>query len=111
MGRLVCRYVVVFNVLYLQRFILAMHYSTHKRLFKPGFFSDIVNKSIIVLVAPIFGIPSNTYWLHHIVMHHVDNNEWNKDLSATVGLDTTLTTLQSSQNTVQLMTPSKHGYI
>lgn len=78
-------YLVVFNVLYLQRFILAMHYSTHKRLFKPGFFSDIVNKSIIVLVAPIFGIPSNTYWLHHIVMHHVDNNEWNKDLSATEG--------------------------
>ena len=78
-------YLVVFNVMYLQRFILAMHYSTHKRLFKPGFWSDIVNKSIIVLVAPIFGIPSNTYWLHHIVMHHVDNNEWNKDLSATEG--------------------------
>ena len=27
-------YLVVFNVLYLQRFILAMHYSTHRRLFK-----------------------------------------------------------------------------
>ena len=78
-------YLVFFNVMYLQRFILAMHYSTHKRLFKPGFWSDIVNKSIIVLVAPIFGIPSNTYWLHHVVMHHVDNNEWNKDLSATEG--------------------------
>jgi fatty acid desaturase len=78
-------YLVVFNVLYLQRFILAMHYSTHRRLFKRGAFpgSELVNRFNIVLVAPVFGIPCNTYWLHHVVMHHVDNNEWNKDLSAT----------------------------
>ena len=78
-------YLVVFNGLYLQRFILAMHYSTHRRLFKPGFFNDLVNKSIVTVLAPIFGIPSNAYGLHHVTMHHVDNNEWNKDLSATEG--------------------------
>lgn len=79
-------YLLGFNVLYMQRFILAMHYSTHKRLFKKEAFfglADYVNRFNIVIVAPVFGIPCNTYWLHHVVMHHVDNNEWNKDLSAT----------------------------
>mmetsp|Transcript_4993 Transcript_4993/g.16652 ORF Transcript_4993/g.16652 Transcript_4993/m.16652 type:complete len:415 (-) Transcript_4993:1721-2965(-) len=81
-------YLVGFNVLYMQRFILAMHYSTHKRLFKKGSClgaSEFVNKFNICVVAPVFGIPCNTYWLHHVVMHHVDNNAWNKDLSATEG--------------------------
>ena len=78
-------YFATFNALYLQRFILAMHYSTHRRLFKPGFYGNIANKSIVVLIAPLFGIPSNYYWLHHIVMHHVDNNEQEKDLSSTEG--------------------------
>ena len=32
-------YFALFNALYLQRFILAMHYSTHRRLFKPGSFA------------------------------------------------------------------------
>ena len=61
-----------------QRFILAMHYSTHRRLFKPSFFGTLFNRSIITVIAPFFGIPSNTYFLHHLVMHHVDNNAWNK---------------------------------
>ena len=81
-------YLIGFNVLYMQRFILAMHYSTHKRLFKKGSClgaSEFVNKFNICVVAPVFGIPCNTYWLHHVVMHHVDNNAWNKDLSATEG--------------------------
>ena len=61
-----------------------MHYSTHRRLFKPGSFAgETLNELNICLYAPMFGIPCNTYRLHHIVMHHVDNNEWNKDLSAT----------------------------
>ena len=77
-------YFALFNALYLQRFILAMHYSTHRRLFKPGSFAgETLNRLNICLYAPMFGIPCNTYRLHHIVMHHVDNNEWNKDLSAT----------------------------
>lgn len=79
-------YLVIFNVLYMQRFILGMHYSTHRRLFKKESFfglADYINRFNIVIIAPTFGIPCNSYWLHHVVMHHVDNNEWNKDLSAT----------------------------
>jgi hypothetical protein len=77
-------YFAVFNAVFMQRFILAMHYSTHRRLFKPGTWAgETLNKLNICLYAPMFGIPCNTYRLHHIVMHHVDNNQWNKDLSAT----------------------------
>jgi len=77
-------YFAAFNAVFMQRFILAMHYSTHRRLFKPGTWAgETLNKLNICLYAPMFGIPCNTYRLHHIVMHHVDNNQWNKDLSAT----------------------------
>ena len=78
-------YLVVFNVLYMQRFILGMHYSTHKRLFKRGAFARLGIHQPLQHRPRRARVrhPCNTYWLHHVVMHHVDNNEWNKDLSAT----------------------------
>jgi fatty acid desaturase len=80
-------YVATFDALYLQRFILAMHYSTHRRLLKrrDGLVAAFFNRVNILLLAPLFGVPCGVYWLHHIVMHHVDSNEIRKDLSSTEG--------------------------
>lgn len=36
-----------------------------------------------VLLAPLFGIPSGMYRLHHCVMHHVSNNAGGADVSST----------------------------
>jgi len=76
---------VTFFILYLQRFILALHYSTHKRLFKPTPLGNVLNRVAPLFLCPLLGIPSGVYWLHHCVMHHTDNNAWNRDLSATEG--------------------------
>ena len=47
----------------MQRFILGMHYSTHKRLFKKESFfglADYINRFNIAIIAPTFGIPCNS---------------------------------------------------
>lgn len=35
------------------------------------------------LLAPLYGVPSGAYRLHHVVMHHVEDNAAGWDLSAT----------------------------
>jgi hypothetical protein len=37
------------------------------------------------LLSPLFGVPSGAYRLHHVVMHHVEDNAWGWDLSSTEG--------------------------
>eukprot|EP00879_Flechtneria_rotunda_P006238 GHRR01006557.1.p1 GENE.GHRR01006557.1~~GHRR01006557.1.p1 ORF type:complete len:253 (+),score=90.81 GHRR01006557.1:1174-1932(+) len=37
------------------------------------------------LLSPLFGVPSGTYRLHHVVMHHVEDNKDSWDLSSTEG--------------------------
>jgi hypothetical protein len=36
-------------------------------------------------LAPLFGLPSGAYRLHHVVMHHIEDNAAGWDLSATEG--------------------------
>lgn len=67
---------------WLQRFILMMHYSEHRRLFKDPYHS--VGKHLLnFVISPFIGIPPGFYRLHHVVMHHVENNFFESDLSST----------------------------
>jgi fatty acid desaturase len=37
------------------------------------------------ILAPLYGVPPGTYRLHHVIMHHVEDNTHGWDLSATEG--------------------------
>lgn len=37
------------------------------------------------VLTPLFGLPSGAYRLHHVIMHHVEDNKEGWDLSATEG--------------------------
>jgi len=63
----------------LKRYVLMLHYSQHRRLFK----HDIFRHFFPTVLAPFFGIPPGFYWLHHVVMHHIENNIFPFDLSST----------------------------
>jgi fatty acid desaturase len=74
-------YVAVFYALYIQRFMLTLHFASHKKLFSKG--NPLNNYSQYVL-APFFGVPSGMYYFHHVVMHHIENNVFPYDVSATM---------------------------
>merc|ERR1712086_705864 len=69
---------------YTQRFILMLHYSEHKRLFKPSSNLTVLHGLCPYVLAPIFGIPPGCYRLHHVVMHHLEDNMFPEDLSSTM---------------------------
>lgn len=62
-------YLAVNYCTFLQRFLLGLHCSAHRPLFKPSW--RALNCVMPYLVAPLFGIPAGMYQLHHCVMHHV----------------------------------------
>jgi hypothetical protein len=70
--------------MYLQRFILMMHYAEHRKLFKKPYHS-VGQYFLSGCLCCFFGIPPGMYRLHHVVMHHIENNVFNEDLSSTEG--------------------------
>ncbi|EKX47855.1 hypothetical protein GUITHDRAFT_69166 [Guillardia theta CCMP2712] len=72
-------YVVTNLITYQERFILGLHYSSHRAIFK----YSALNLIPPYLLSPFFGIPSGIYYLHHCVMHHVENNVFPYDVSST----------------------------
>ncbi|KAI3434847.1 hypothetical protein D9Q98_002901 [Chlorella vulgaris] len=74
-------YLVANYVAYLGRFMLSLHYSQHRRLFKRGLWP--LNLLAPVLLAPLFGVPSGMYHIHHCLMHHCGNNQAGLDGSST----------------------------
>ncbi|KAL4425429.1 hypothetical protein ABPG75_009445 [Micractinium tetrahymenae] len=74
-------YLLASYAAYLARFMLSLHYSQHRRLFRKGLWP--LNLVAPVLLAPLFGVPSGMYHLHHCVMHHVGNNRAEADGSST----------------------------
>jgi len=74
-------YLVVNYALFLQRFMLTLHFASHRRLFPKG--SKLNNFAQYVL-APFFGLPSGAYYFHHVVMHHRENNIFPYDVSSTM---------------------------
>ena len=79
-------YLVGLNALFLQRFILGMHYSAHRPLLRKGLpagVGDWLNAVPVWVLAPFMGIPPGVYGLHHLIMHHGEDNAFPGDLSAT----------------------------
>mmetsp|Transcript_29012 Transcript_29012/g.66669 ORF Transcript_29012/g.66669 Transcript_29012/m.66669 type:complete len:379 (+) Transcript_29012:68-1204(+) len=71
-------YLATLEVFFLERFILMMHFAAHRSIYK----TNALNEAITWVFAPFFGIPCGLYKLHHVVMHHIENNH-KLDISST----------------------------
>jgi fatty acid desaturase len=67
--------------LLLDRFTLMLHCTSHRQLFKPKF--RLLNEVIPWVIGPFFGQTPNTYFAHHLGMHHTEEN-LDDDLSTTI---------------------------
>jgi hypothetical protein len=54
------------------RFGLMLHCISHRKLFRKEY--NWLNHWIIWIVCPFFGHTPETYFVHHMAMHHVENN-------------------------------------
>lgn len=72
-------YMIANIVFFYERFLLALHFSSHRRLTC----SNILNAIPEFLLAPIFGVPPGVYKLHHLSIHHKGNNQSDKDFTST----------------------------
>jgi len=62
-----------------ERFLLALHFSAHRRLTHSGMLNAVPE----FLFAPIFGVPPGVYKIHHLSIHHKGNNRSDKDFTST----------------------------
>ncbi len=62
-------------------FILMLHNTSHNALFKPQY--SFMNYYIPWILGPLYGESPETYFGHHIGMHHSENN-LSEDLSSTM---------------------------
>jgi fatty acid desaturase len=65
-------------ILFEERFILMLHYSAHRPIYK----NSILNSYVNWMLTPFYGMPCGVYKLHHVVMHHIENNH-ELDISCT----------------------------
>ena len=66
---------------FLDRFILMLHNTSHRELFRPQY--RLLNRYIPWVLGPFFGQSPDTYYGHHLGMHHPENN-LEGDLSSTM---------------------------
>jgi hypothetical protein len=74
-------YLTFIPVFFLDRFILMLHNTSHRPLFKKPW--AWMNNYIPWVLGPFFGQTPETYFAHHIGMHHPENN-LEADLSTTM---------------------------
>ena len=74
-------YLAVNFFVFLDRFILMLHNTSHRELFKPRY--RLLNRYIPWVLGPFFGESPDTYYSHHLGMHHPENN-LEEDLSSTM---------------------------
>lgn len=74
-------YVTMLFVRYMGRYILMLHATSHRPLFKRGF--GLLNEFIPMVLGPFFGQTPTSYKVHHIGMHHGEENLLG-DLSTTM---------------------------
>lgn len=92
-------YLVFLFLFFTERFILFLHFSSHRRIFVSndvaggkggnkilGVIGGMLNKFALYFLCPFFGIPPGLYYLHHVVMHHSENNH-KMDVSETESYD------------------------
>ena len=65
-------YFYVSQLYFKGRFGLMLHNICHRKLFKKPY--QWINNWVIWGVCPFFGHTPETYFVHHIAMHHVENN-------------------------------------
>ncbi|MCX2481507.1 fatty acid desaturase [Pedobacter sp. MC2016-15] len=65
-------YMVINAALFIGRFALMFHSTAHRTLFKKQY--NYLNYVLPYVVAPFFGHMADTYYAHHIGMHHAENN-------------------------------------
>uniref|UniRef100_A0A7S1LSC8 Fatty acid desaturase domain-containing protein n=1 Tax=Alexandrium catenella TaxID=2925 RepID=A0A7S1LSC8_ALECA len=71
-------YMLTVVLLFQERFTLMLHFSSHRVIFH----NDILNGMLNWVFAPFFGVPCGVYKLHHVIMHHIENNH-ELDMSST----------------------------
>jgi hypothetical protein len=69
-------------VFFIGPFILMLHNTSHRKLFKAPY--RVFNNFIPWILGPFFGETPETYFAHHVGMHHPENN-LEADLSSTMG--------------------------
>ena len=74
-------YFYVSQLYFKGRFGLMLHCISHRKLFKKGYMW--INVWIIWGICPFFGHTPETYFVHHMAMHHVENNDL-EDASSTM---------------------------
>lgn len=74
-------YLVVVLGMNLGRFILMLHNTSHRTLFKRKY--RALNHYVPWVLGPFFGETPDTYYVHHVLMHHAENN-LDRDLSCTM---------------------------
>lgn len=62
-------------------FILMLHNTSHRALFKRKY--RLLNHYVPWVLGPFFGETPDTYYVHHVMMHHAENN-LDRDLSSTM---------------------------
>eukprot|EP00808_Paulinella_micropora_P023591 g11405.t1 len=64
------------------RFFLTLHVTSHRKLFKDTYWP--LNSFAEVVLCPLMGMPSGGYFIHHCMMHHVENNVFPYDITSTM---------------------------
>ncbi|HJL17540.1 MAG TPA: fatty acid desaturase [Sandaracinaceae bacterium LLY-WYZ-13_1] len=68
-------------LVFMDRYMLMLHNTSHRRLFKRKY--NFMNKWIPWVIGIFCGQTPDTYYIHHITMHHAEGN-LPKDLSSTM---------------------------
>lgn len=74
-------YLIILLIFFLGPFVLMLHNICHRKLFKKNY--GYLNKVIPWVLGIFFGQTPETYFYHHVAMHHPENNE-SDDLSSTM---------------------------
>lgn len=74
-------YLLVLLIIFLGPYVLMLHNVCHRKLFKKKF--NICNRYVPWVLGIFFGQTPETYFHHHVTMHHPENNE-PEDLSTTM---------------------------
>jgi len=64
--------------------VLTLHFASHRHVFNTPAAKPIFNFLLQYVYCPFFGLPSGCYHLHHVVMHHIENNVMPYDVSSTM---------------------------
>ncbi|GBG25312.1 Hypothetical Protein FCC1311_015292 [Hondaea fermentalgiana] len=63
------------------RFMLTLHVTSHRRLFKQKYWPL---NFMGTMLGFFLGLPPGFYYIHHVMMHHVENNVFPYDVSSTM---------------------------